>query len=106
MPRKPYNSVKQRTHWLKHQFGLTQSQYESLLSKQNWSCAICGITQEAYGKSFAVDHDHQTMKIRGLLCVKCNTGLGKFQDSKYILDNAIAYLVRSDEQDTNLKCPR
>lgn len=73
-------------------FGITPEDYFKLLEKQNFKCAICGILQEDYSRRLAVDHDHETGKIRGLLCNNCNVGLGNFQDSKNNLTNAINYL--------------
>lgn len=70
--------------------------YDVLLKKQGGKCAICGVHEESYieahGKKFAIDHDHETGVIRGLLCCKCNRGLGYFKDSIESLKNAIAYL--------------
>lgn len=68
-------------------YGITKSQYESMLSKQNGLCAICG-TKPA----IAVDHNHITGKIRGLLCVECNLGIGHFKENKHWLFKAIQYL--------------
>jgi len=64
--------------------------YERLLNEQNGKCAICGKTPDK--KRLAVDHSHVTQKIRGLLCVNCNTGLGCFHDSQHLLISAINYI--------------
>jgi len=48
-------------------------------------------------KRLAVDHDHKTNKIRGLLCQFCNTALGKFLDDVEILKKAILYLERNSD---------
>lgn len=81
---------------LQKDFGLSIKDFEDLLLVQNNKCWICNIDHELYrhieGKRFAVDHDHKTGKIRGLLCHKCNTSLGKFQDSVEMLQKAIDYL--------------
>lgn len=72
--------------------------YESLLLKQNHVCAICKQEEVLFDKKsnkvrrLAVDHDHQTGKIRGLLCLRCNVSLGQFNDSVDILESAIKYL--------------
>jgi len=60
--------------------------YES----QSGKCAICGDAQEM----LVVDHDHTTGTVRGLLCHKCNQGIGLLRESKEIMQNAIAYLAR------------
>lgn len=74
-------------------FGLTHEDYLNLLEKQNRKCAICGKTHnlEQY-RTFNIDHDHLTGKVRGLLCNNCNTGLGLFKDDISRLQIAIKYL--------------
>jgi len=59
-------------HKLK-KFGLTQEQFNTLLSQQNGLCAICGKPPK---RVLAIDHDHVTGRVRGLLCSKCNLNLG------------------------------
>jgi hypothetical protein len=66
--------------------------YARLYKQQRGRCAICGRAQKEEGKRLALDHDHQTGKIRGLLCRLCNTGLGSFQDSESRLLKAKRYL--------------
>lgn len=78
---------------LKHLFGITLSDYEALLEAQNCQCAICGIEECSSGKNFAVDHNHSTSEIRGLLCKKCNTALGLFRDNPLFVGNAYQYLI-------------
>lgn len=73
--------------------------FEILMKKQNGKCAICGARQghrSCRGKvcRLAVDHDHQTGKVRGLLCNNCNRGLGRFHDSAEIVESALRYLKR------------
>lgn len=72
-------------------YGLSIEQYEAMYKAQNGVCAICGRLNVA-GRRLAVDHDHKTGQVRGLLCSGCNTGLGKFQDRIEILKAMIAYL--------------
>lgn len=69
-------------------YGITVSQYEQMLENQNNSCAIC---LKSFGQVY-VDHCHATGKVRGLLCLKCNTGIGLLEDSVENLKNAISYL--------------
>jgi hypothetical protein len=80
-------------------YGLDQKGYENLLKKQGNKCKICGINAEdapgvgsSKGGVLCVDHDHLTSKVRGLLCSKCNTGLGLFFDDISNLEKAILYL--------------
>lgn len=70
-------------------YGLTPEDYRELLAAQNGKCAIC--QQEA--KHYAVDHDHVTGQVRGLLCDTCNVGLGHFRDDVGRLMSAAAYLL-------------
>lgn len=76
----------------KSRYGITWTEYQRLLEKQAGGCAICGVIKLEDNKALAIDHDHQTGKVRGLLCRKCNIGLGQLQDSKELLTRAIAYL--------------
>ena len=76
---------------LKRTYGISLEGYEALLESQGHVCKICGI--EKNGKHLAVDHDHKTGKIRGILCENCNRGLGMFKDSPELLQNAIQYLT-------------
>lgn len=71
--------------------GLRVGQYDSLLQEQGGGCAICG-QQCTSGRSLAVDHDHATGAIRGLLCGTCNRAIGMMQDSPEILRAAAQYL--------------
>lgn len=82
-------------------FGLTAEQYAEMLLAQGNKCAICGneetATRMGNVKSLAVDHDHKTGKVRGLLCNECNQGLGKFRDSREMLLSAARYLEQHAE---------
>ena len=75
-----------------HRLGNSVEEYESLLSEARGLCAIC---HGSYGDRPNVDHCHKTGKIRGVLCSRCNSGIGLFLDSTQLLDAAIRYLDRS-----------
>jgi len=82
-----------------HRRGCTAEQYQSLLDTQGGRCAICGVPEghrSCRGKKcrLAIDHDHRTGEIRGLLCNNCNRALGRFKDSIAILESALRYLKR------------
>ena len=64
--------------------------YEQMLKEQNHQCAICGSSPN--GKRLVIDHDHDSGHLRGLLCEKCNLGLGLFRDNIFILELAAQYL--------------
>jgi hypothetical protein len=79
---------------------LTKEEYAKLFLQQGGVCAICkGVSTitSKKGKLFklSIDHDHTTGEVRGLLCHYCNTGLGKFRDSPFILSQAISYLSKN-----------
>lgn len=69
------------------------SSYAFMLQKQNYVCAICK-NKCTSGKALAIDHDHESMEVRGLLCGNCNRGLGLFKDKSSILYEAYKYLKR------------
>ncbi len=82
-----------RNYHIKQAFGLTEEQYNSLFIQQNGQCFLCGDHQSILTKKLAVDHDHKTGRVRGLLCSFCNTGLGFFKDDILLLERAIKYLL-------------
>lgn len=83
-------------HLRKKYAGLTLAGVTLISEAQNHRCAICGEEEGVEIKgvkiSLAVDHDHDTGDVRGLLCVKCNRGLGLFRDRPDLLTTAISYL--------------
>ena len=73
--------------------GVTEAQYKAMYIEQAGRCGIC--RQRLYSKrykAFAVDHCHSSGKIRGLLCTRCNTGLGLFKDDPTALQRAIDWI--------------
>lgn len=82
---------------LKARFGISLNDYNKMFIDQGGCCSICKIPQSALPKSFAVDHDHITGAIRGLLCDNCNRALGQFKDNVNNLKLAIAYLEKTQE---------
>ena len=72
----------------KYNYGITPQKYKSMFLFQEGKCAICGDSP----KRLCVDHDHDTKKIRSLLCSKCNVLLGFARDSVGILERAVKYL--------------
>jgi len=78
---------------LKRKFGINDATYNDILNEQNGVCYICNQADEE-GR-LAVDHDHDTGQVRGLLCRKCNRGLGLFNDSAEKIAKALEYLTRN-----------
>lgn len=72
-------------------YGITLEDYMDLDARQKSCCAICNMPEKE-GKVLAVDHDHKTGAVRGLLCNNCNRALGHFKDSEVYLANALKYI--------------
>ena len=83
---------------LKYKYGVSVDKLEETLQNQSNKCAICEselpdlLTYENRRRGYAIDHNHDTGEIRGILCLQCNTLLGMAKDSKEILLSAINYL--------------
>lgn len=89
---KSNNRDKTREQHLKRKYGITEVIYQTILSGQGGVCAICGAGEtDSHGK-LHVDHDHSTGVVRGILCGKCNKGLGLFNDSAALFKSAASYL--------------
>ncbi len=88
------NEDKIRDTTYRRLFGITIDQYQEFLENQGNCCAICKKSQRHTGRRFAVDHNHHTGKVRGLLCEMCNRGLGHFMADygPEFLEEAIKYL--------------
>jgi dCMP deaminase len=76
-------------------YGITPEKYEAMFKAQGGVCAICKQPPPP-GKRLAVDHDHKTGKVRGLLCILCNSTLGYFKDNITSVRAAVSYLLRHD----------
>ena len=66
-----------------------------MLDKQNGCCVICGISQVDLGYTLEIDYDEAKSKVRGLLCRKCNMGIGMFGEDVENINKAIRYLEKS-----------
>jgi hypothetical protein len=93
-----------KQEWLKRVYNLTLDEYDSLLERQNNSCAICGESADQFKKGLALDHCHSTGSIRGLLCGTCNRwliGAVKTPEllrkaAEYLENAATGYLIREE----------
>ena len=84
---KKYYAKNYRKRHLKKHYNMTLREYFELFENQNGCCAICNTPQFELSKILFVDHNHVTGKIRGLLCCKCNTGLGWYEGNvEYMLN--------------------
>ncbi len=86
-----------REHCLRYLYGMSMQQYDAMLESHGGCCAICRTDRPGAKGKFMVDHDHSTGAIRGLLCCRCNFGLGTFKDDPSILESAIRYLAKETE---------
>lgn len=95
-----------RRRWARNvvirKYGIEPQEYARLLSQQNGVCAICGKAEQSHRGNLHIDHDHTTNAIRGLLCLRCNTGLGLFQDDIQLLHKVIQYIVSHQQKGTQL----
>ena len=96
-----YKYIYSHTTRLELRYGITATEYDTILALQQGGCAICGTLPKT--RRLSVDHLHVKQdkqhrgvecrtRVRGLLCYKCNTGLEKFKDNTEILARAIKYL--------------
>lgn len=94
---------------LRVNYGVTVEWFEATLYEQDFRCAICKRHESEFVKRFAVDHDHACCPgnkscgecIRGLLCISCNNGLGRFNDDLERMESAVSYLRESSRKSVN-----
>lgn len=80
----------------KYNYGITLAERDQMFINQSYLCPICStLLNPKEIRSVHVDHCHATGKVRGILCLKCNLGLGYFRDSEEFLSSAIEYLRKT-----------
>ena len=90
-PYKPSDEFERaRDAYLLRTYGISNAHYEAMKAAQGGRCAICGRQTDLH-----VDHDHRTEAVRGLLCVRCNTGIGQLGDNVRGLKAALEYLQKA-----------
>lgn len=95
---KQFHYERARTSHLRNKFGLTDAAYSKMHDAQNGLCAICGNpettvdTRRGVERKLAVDHCHNGGGVRGLLCLQCNNGIGRFMDNPELLEAAARYI--------------
>ncbi len=92
----PEQKRKNREKWLRSQYGITLEQYELLSELQDGVCYICKHRPGKYPLN--VDHEHSSGYIRGLLCQRCNRGLGFIGDNLDRARNAVEYLEEFEQR--------
>ena len=96
--RNPVHRAKMRRYNLNYIHGITLEEYGEIYRRQGGVCAICSkpetsMTNLSKGlKQLAVDHNHKTQKIRGLLCTRCNTALGCLSENEDTVLNLLSYI--------------
>lgn len=88
------NWQRRRDYMIEYTYGISPEQYQELLEAQNYSCAVCGRHETEFSRKLAIDHDHGTNEIFGLLCRDCNHRvIGKHRDPNIFL-KAAEYLKK------------
>lgn len=98
--REHWITVPSRVKWDRHlkvRYGISADEHEAMQASQNYVCAICDQPEtRRQGTRLSVDHCHATGMVRGLLCDRCNTVLGRVKDDVTILERAISYLRKGN----------
>lgn len=105
----PERRKRDRNKWLKDRYGITLTEYEEISDEQGNRCGICGNKPGKYPLN--VDHEHKSGYIRGLLCQRCNRGLGLIGDNLVRAELAVEYLrkfelSKESRQETLRMVPR
>lgn len=88
----PVSKAKRKAYRIKWEHGITHEDYLVMLKAQNYTCLICKKEHSSLKDGLVIDHNHETGKVRGLLCPTCNSGIGLLKDSTLVLQSAINYL--------------
>ena len=88
---KKCTNERRRTQLIPLRYGITWEEREAMLARQDGRCAIC-LTDEWGAQGPCVDHCHDSLEVRGILCSPCNTGLGGFKDNPFMMMRAVNYL--------------
>ena len=84
------NPEKEHGRHLKKKYGIDENEYAAMLDAQDGVCAICSSGKGS--RRLAVDHDHETGQVRGLLCTRCNQLIGNAKEDPEIMRRAIEYI--------------
>lgn len=92
---KDIKSEKGRMYYLKSKYNITPEDYDKMSEAQNHRCAFCSKHVSELERRLAVDHCHETGRIRGLLCMPCNTSLGQLGDTTEAMQKILSYLTQN-----------
>lgn len=95
--RKNPSREKMRQYNLKQKYRTTEKEVQSMLSSQNYCCGLC---EKDIKETYRIDHNHNTNKVRGILCHRCNIRLGGWDDLKF-REAALVYLGIVIEQNVH-----
>lgn len=102
--KKKISKEKSFQYKLKSRYGITPTQYFNMLLRQKGCCAICGKGADEEKRHFAVDHNHKSGFIRGILCNYCNSRLMRYlRDNKRRADGLVSYLTKALRDDYGWK---
>lgn len=87
--RKRNRRLENPNYYYTYTYGITFQQFTDMMDAQSGVCAIC---KKGRDETLSVDHDHETGKVRALLCARCNRGIGFLQDDPAIVLSAYNYL--------------
>lgn len=76
---------------LSRKYGITPEEYDQMFEAQRGGCKVCGGVNDS-GKMLHVDHSHETGKIRGLTCFRCNAAIGLLHDDPELARKLATYL--------------
>lgn len=97
--KKDGNKIIRERAWRYQGIDFTVEEYDYMLARQGGGCAICGKTKNKSGRRLAVDHCHNTGRVRGILCNGCNVAIGKLNDDPDLVALALAYLRNTEEDE-------
>jgi hypothetical protein len=86
---------------MRRRYGIGLKEYDAILEAQGGGCAICKTKQGDDYYRLAVDHCHDTMKVRGILCSACNRAIGGFKENLGLIEEAARYLRRAQSSDSS-----
>ena len=76
--------------------GISSAAFKALYDAQNGLCGICEKPMDFLGKHTCLDHNHKTGIVRGVLCLRCNLGIGHMRDDVSLMRAAVAYLEKHE----------
>ena len=82
----------QRRYRLNKTYGITPEEFDKMYVEQNGCCYLCNKSEKELSTKLHIDHNHKTGKVRHLLCKKCNSGIGLFNDDPILLQKATDYI--------------